>query len=212
MAKPPHERLEWIFWADRDTIILDYCRSPASFIPKAIRSKSATSYTAQDRDINLLITNDHNGLMAGVFIIRVCEWSVNFLSDVLSFRNYNPDVHLEFVEQTAMELILQQERNKKHVAYIPQQWLNNYRADTAENFMNREDTNGMGYWGARRGDFILHFAGSDNKKGDILEYSGVGEEVFDRIQAGNVLRNPLMREHDAPMVPMTGGGQELEQP
>lgn len=109
MAKPPQERLEWIFWADRDMIILDYCRSPASFIPEAIRSNNATSNTAQDRDTNLLITNDHNGLMAGVFIIRVCEWSVNFLSDVISFRDFKPDIHLTFSEQTAMELILQED-------------------------------------------------------------------------------------------------------
>ncbi|KAM3456191.1 hypothetical protein NHJ6243_008276 [Beauveria neobassiana] len=124
--------------------------------------------------------------MAGVFIIRVCEWSVNFLSDVLSFRNYKPDVHLAFSEQTAMELILQQERNKKHVAYIPQQWINNYRVDTAENFMNRQDANGMGYWVARRGDFIVHFAGSGNKKGDILEYSG-------RQQTQLIKSNPILR-------------------
>lgn len=75
------------------------------------------------------------------------------------------------------------------MAYVPQQWINNYKADTAENFVNRQDANDMGYWGARRGDFMVHFAGSGNKIGDILEYSGVGEEVFDRIQGGNVLRN-----------------------
>ncbi|KAF1730604.1 putative alpha-1,2-galactosyltransferase [Beauveria bassiana] len=192
MAKPHQERLEWIFWADRDTVILDYCRSPASFVPEAIRSNNATSNTAQDRDINLLITNDHNGLMAGAFIIRVCEWSVNFLSDVISFRDFKPDVDLAFSEQSAMELILQKDRNKKHVAYVPQQWINNYRGDSAEHFINRQDVKGMSYWGARRGDFMVHFAGSDNKKGDILEYSGVGEKVFDRIQEGNVLRNVSM--------------------
>ncbi|KAM3548697.1 hypothetical protein MY1884_009072 [Beauveria asiatica] len=189
MAKPLQERLEWIFWADRDTVILDYCRSPASFIPEAIRNNNATSSTAQEGDINLLITNDHNGLMAGIFMIRVCEWSVKFLSDVISFRDFKPHVHLAFSEQTAMELILQEDRNKKHVAYVPQHWLNNYRLDTAENFVHRQDANGMAYWGARRGDFMVHFAGSDNKMGDVLEYSGVGEEVFTRIQEGNVLRN-----------------------
>lgn len=190
LVKPPQERLEWIFWADRDTVILDYCRSPASFITEEIRSNNKTTGTTQGPDVNLLITNDHNGLMAGIFIIRVCEWSVKFLSDILAFRTFKPDVGLPFHEQTAMELLLKEEdKYKDNVAYIPQHWINNYRGDTAESFLNRSDASDMAYWMVRRGDFAVHFAGSGDKNGNIMEYAGIGEEVFDAIQGGDILRN-----------------------
>ncbi|QLI70630.1 uncharacterized protein G6M90_00g068290 [Metarhizium brunneum] len=192
LVKSPQERLEWIFWADRDTVILDYCRSPASFIAEEIRSNNETTDTTQGPDINLLITNDHNGLMAGVFIIRVCEWSVKFLSDVLAFRTFRPGVDLPYHEQTAMEILLKEDKYKENVAYIPQHWINNYRGDTAEDFVNRSDASDMAYWVARRGDFALHFAGSGNKSGNIMEYAGVGEEVFDAIHGGSILRNISM--------------------
>lgn len=75
------------------------------------------------------------------------------------------------------------------MVYIPQHWINNYREDTAEDFVNCSDVSDMAYWIARRGDFALHFTGSGNKSGNIVEYAGVGEEVFNAIQGGSILRN-----------------------
>lgn len=193
LAKPPQERLEWIFWADRDTVILDYCRNPASYIPaKSHRSYNAATEPTKEQNLNLLITQDTRGLNAGVFLIRVCDWSVNFLSDVIAFRHFKPDVELPFDEQTAMEQLLQEDRYKDNVAYIPQPWINTYAWDTAEDFMNRKHVEGLDDWAARKGDFLIHFAGNWNKELNLVEYADVGEKMFNIWQTRDILRDVSM--------------------
>ncbi|KAK4981281.1 hypothetical protein LTR66_010120 [Elasticomyces elasticus] len=55
--------------------------------------------------IHLLCSNDLNGINAGVFFLRVHEWSAWFLAAVLSYTHYNPSVVLAYSEQTAMEFL-----------------------------------------------------------------------------------------------------------
>lgn len=55
--------------------------------------------------INLLVTNDHNGLNSGAFFIRVNEWAVRYLIDVLALRSFKPEVTLKYSDQSAMEII-----------------------------------------------------------------------------------------------------------
>ncbi|KHN94098.1 galactosyl transferase GMA12/MNN10 family protein [Metarhizium album ARSEF 1941] len=191
LAKPPQERLEWIFWADRDTVVLDYCRHPTSYIP-AKAHRRGYGQGADERDINLLITQDSRGLNAGVFMIRVAEWSVNFLSDVLAFRHFRPEVELPFAEQTAMERLLQEDPYKRNVVYIPQHWLNSYALDSAADFAGRKDAEGLEDWVARRGDFLIHFAGNDDKKLNIIEYADVGERIFNIWETRDILRDITM--------------------
>ncbi|OAA36466.1 galactosyl transferase GMA12/MNN10 family protein [Metarhizium rileyi] len=167
LTKPPQERLEWIFWADRDTVILDYYPSVASILPESQRSSNRAANQAPSRPIDLLITNDGNGLMAGVFLIR----------------------NSPYPEQTAMEILLKEDRYKDHVVYMPQHWINNYRGETAEMFASRDKVDGLEDWMARRGDFMMHFAASVNKSGEITDYAKVGQELFGRLQRHDVLRN-----------------------
>lgn len=193
LAKPPQQRLEWIFWADRDTIVLDYCRHPASYIPaKLHRSYSPGTEPSKEQNINLLITQDTRGLNAGVFMIRVSEWSVNFLSDVIAFRHFKPDVELPFDEQTAMEQLLLEGRYKNNVVYIPQPWLNTYAWDNAQDFMSRKDVEGLDDWASRRGDFLIHFAGNEDKELNIVEYSLVGDKIFNIWETRDMLRDVSM--------------------
>jgi hypothetical protein len=188
LAKPPKERLEWLLWADRDTVILDYCRSPAFFIPEAHRRHRPPRAGEKDRNINILVTNDPNGLNAGVFIMRVHEWSVNFLSDVIAFRHFRPDVQLPYVEQTAMEILLREGRYKDNAAYIPQEWINPYTMESVDQFFMRQSSDGLADWMARRGDFLLHFAGVKNKSSRIAEFSNAGERLLLPIPL-SILRN-----------------------
>jgi len=53
--------------------------------------------------INLLATNDHNGLNNGAFMIRVCEWGVRYFTDSLALHTYEPEMKLKYSEQSAME-------------------------------------------------------------------------------------------------------------
>jgi hypothetical protein len=52
--------------------------------------------------IHLLVVNDLNWLNAGVFMIRVHEWSMWYLSAVLSYPFFRPEAVLGYGEQTAM--------------------------------------------------------------------------------------------------------------
>lgn len=58
--------------------------------------------------IHLLCSNDLNGVNAGVFFLRVHEWSAWFLAAIMSYTHCNPSVALAYSEQTAMEFLIQQ--------------------------------------------------------------------------------------------------------
>lgn len=56
--------------------------------------------------VNLICTNDHNGLNNGAFMIRVGEWGVRYFVDSLALHTYKPDLELKYSEQSAMETLI----------------------------------------------------------------------------------------------------------
>jgi hypothetical protein len=90
LAKPAAERLEWLFWHDRDTILMNPNVPLEVFLPP-------------NQDVNLVVTNDRHGLNNGVFLVRVNEWAVRLFAAALSLKEYNPDIQLKYSEQSAME-------------------------------------------------------------------------------------------------------------
>jgi mannan polymerase II complex MNN10 subunit len=56
--------------------------------------------------INFIAMHDPNGLNNGIFLLRVSQWAVSLFTAILAYHHYNPDVHLRFSEQSAMELLL----------------------------------------------------------------------------------------------------------
>jgi hypothetical protein len=166
MLKPEHKRLDWIFWVDRDTIILDQCRPISSFLPP--------DKTAEGKDVaiptHMLISNDLNGLNNGIFAMRVSHWSINLLMDILAFRDFNPEVELRFTEQSAMELVLKESKFAPHVQYVPQEWFNAYPAGEAGDYEQRTTEEGLETYHARRGDFLVHFAGRGERKREMEQW------------------------------------------
>ncbi|KAI6784830.1 uncharacterized protein J7T54_007923 [Emericellopsis cladophorae] len=166
MAKPEDERLEWLLWVDRDVVVLDKCRTPAAFLPPsaALASRDDEPKTGTE-GVNMLVTSDWNGLNNGIFLVRVGRWSLDLFSDIIAYRHYNPDIELKFTEQTAMELLLADERYHEAVTWVPQWWFNAYpgpqKPDDTE---NKGDTK---EYHARRGDFLVHFAGVPHR-GDAM--------------------------------------------
>ena len=192
MEKPIEERLGWIFWADGDTVVLDVCRNPLTFLqPPEARDNIGPDGSATDTKIDLLIAKDHNGINAGVFLARVNRWSVDFFSDVLAFRDFRPDVNLPFVEQSAMDNLLQENKYKKKVKYVPQHWFNAYGAKEgiAEEFLNLNDASELPEWAARKGDFLIHFAGCSNKAEEMRGYSKISRELENVWRSGDWLRD-----------------------
>ena len=174
MIKPESKRLEWLVWVDRDTLILDQCRPATSFLrsstsnpPLAKWWRRTSHVRSQDLDksspeINLLETNDTNGLNNGIFLLRVSRWMVSLFTAILAYRRYNPTVKLKFTEQSAMELVLKDDRFKDQVQSVPQQWFNAYSHGGPKEFLERNDTKeeGLEDVHARRGDWMIHFAGN----------------------------------------------------
>ncbi|CAO2656800.1 Nn.00g056030.m01.CDS01 [Neocucurbitaria sp. VM-36] len=209
MLKPAKERLEWIQWADRDTLILDQCRPISSFLPPETSRFSSWWHphhdsSAQlrrhtdapaDTDNNivntthLLVNNDLNGLNNGVFLLRVHPWSIDLFTAILAFRHYKPDIDLPFTEQSAMENVLQSDQFKHQVRFVPQTWFNTYPQGGAEVFAKRENEVGLQEEHVRRGDYLVHFAGHTDRARAIEEWVGVLEGMGDVWEGQRVQRD-----------------------
>jgi hypothetical protein len=87
LSKPASERLDWLFWHDRDTIVMNPHIPLDAFLPPE----------PEFAHINLLVTKDRNGLNNGVFFVRVSEWGL---------KMYMPDLQLKYTEQSGMEEVI----------------------------------------------------------------------------------------------------------
>ncbi|KAK4615931.1 hypothetical protein CLAFUW4_10260 [Fulvia fulva] len=141
LAKPEGERLEWLFWFDADTIILNPYIPIEIFLPKP---------GGEFDDVHLIYSEDWNGLNNGVFPVRVHQWSVQLFSAITSFRHFRPDVQLVMRDQAAMEMLMKEPYFKNNIVQAPQRWFNAYQGEHNET---------LAPFQIRRGDFLVHFAG-----------------------------------------------------
>ena len=141
LSKPESERLEWLFWVDADTIILNPYVPIETFLPPP---------GSEFDDIHLMYTNDWNGLNNGVFPLRVNRWSVELFSAIISYRYYRADAPLVFRDQSAMDALLKEPKFANHIVETPQRWFNAYQGEHNET---------LAPFQIRRGDLLVHFAG-----------------------------------------------------
>ncbi|KAF1842752.1 glycosyltransferase family 34 protein [Cucurbitaria berberidis CBS 394.84] len=182
MLKPEDERLEWVMWIDRDAIVLDSCRPLSAFVPPA---------TKDYETVNLIINNDGLGLNAGVFMFRVNEWSISLFNTILAYRYFRPDEELVLAEQTAMEKIINEEKWKDGVARVPWYWFNAYpdENESVEKYRDGLEPEDLEWFRARKGDFIVHFAGDDGRSGRMPEWLNMLGEVGNVWEKGETKRD-----------------------
>jgi len=116
----------WVMWVDADAVVMNHRVRAESLIP-------------QGHD--LVFASDDNGLVAGIFLIRYCEWSLKFLETVffLGDLNSDPDDFGPKWEQNTIKHILKHFAGfAGHVALLPKRQLNSDLASF------------------QPGDFILH--------------------------------------------------------
>ncbi|GAB0136465.1 hypothetical protein EsDP_00004765 [Epichloe bromicola] len=159
LRKPESQRLQWLFWFDADTIILNYNIALEMFLPP--------DNDEALKDINVLISDDWNGLNNGIFGIRVSRSAAELFAGILAFRDFEPDTQLSFQDQSAMELMLKRRKFVNHVAKVPQRWFNAYESD--------EEKAGSSYFHA--GDFLVHFAGVGNRDAHMDKWADRSEEL-----------------------------------
>jgi mannan polymerase II complex MNN10 subunit len=196
MIKPERERLEWLVWVDRDTLILDQCRPATSFLPSSVSETPLAKWWRRNEhqgtppEVNLLATNDLNGLNNGIFLLRVSQWAVEVFTAILAYRHYNPEVELKFAEQSAMELVLNDDRFKDKVQLVPQHWFNAYSHGGPDDFLRSNDTNAEGLEDAhaRRGDWLIHFAGKPHRDEALNGWADMLEGMDDVWETGRVQR------------------------
>lgn len=124
---------EWFFWTDADSLVMNMAIPLEDLI---------------DEKYNLIIAKDFNGINSGQFLIRNCEWSINFLQNVYA---HTECINHPWWEQQAIILELAQKQDVKDATkIIPQRLMNSYPIEFAEKAMN------INY---QPGDFIIHFAG-----------------------------------------------------
>lgn len=207
MIKPEKERLEWLVWMDRDTLILDQCRPASTFLLSATSSAPLARWWRRDeqpsneqpssqpvvppQEVNLLAANDMNGLNNGIFLLRVSHWAIDVFTAILAYRHYNPTVELKWTEQSAMELVLQDHRFKDKVQLVPQHWFNAYQHGNASEFVSSNGTSPEGWdeLNARRGDWLVHFAGNQHKDEVLNEWADMLDGLGDVWETGRVQRN-----------------------
>lgn len=140
---------QWCRWFDADTIILNDNIPWSIFLPP----------WEYFNDIHFLGNKDWNGFNCGVFIMRINEWSVNFLTQATALPLLRPDVPLGVpipnMEQDAMKWVLDQEGYKEHAIYQPRLWYNA--------FAEGQRLDGEAQMETKAGDMLIHFAGSGHK-------------------------------------------------
>lgn len=132
-------------WFDADTIILNDNIPWSLFLPPR----------EDFNEIHFLGSKDWTSFNCGVFMMRINEWSVNFLTQATALPLLRPDVPLGVpipnMEQDAMIWVLDQEGYKEHAVYQPRQWYNAF----AEGQNKTIETTS--------GDMLIHFPGVAHK-------------------------------------------------
>ncbi|KAG0297243.1 hypothetical protein BGZ98_000658 [Dissophora globulifera] len=137
---------DWIFWIDTDALIVNMDIQLERFI---------------DNRYSLMITKDLHFLNAGVFMLKVNEWSRQYFRAIWDRRDTSmneQDYMIALLEDPAYEV-------ESHVKYLPQCSFNSYWEVKALYEMYRP------------GDFIIHWAGhnfspssfSDWKQGRFIK-------------------------------------------
>ncbi|BDD64102.1 hypothetical protein MAP00_008949 [Monascus purpureus] len=151
LEKPEGQRLEWLFWFDSDTVLMNPNMPLETFLPPSHLS-----------NVHLLLTKDWNGVNNGVFPIRVHPWSVELLSAVLSYPTMNPDVDLFWHEQSAMSNILEESKYfADSVVFCPLRWFNAYMRHPNGEDLNPDSPADLQ---VHPGDLLVHFPGTPRDK------------------------------------------------
>ncbi|KAI2864956.1 CAZyme family GT34 [Aspergillus niger] len=161
LEKPDDERVEWLFWFDGDTVLMNPNMPLEVFLPPP-----------QFPDTHLLIAKDWNGMNNGVFFIRVCQWSAEFLSATLAYPSVHPETGLFWADQSAMDKLNNElEHFTRSIVFTPLRWFNAYMRSPNAIDINPDSP---AHLQVHPGDLLVHFPGTaaeslDTTMGPYLE-------------------------------------------
>ena len=162
LQKPVKERLEWLFWFDGDTLISNPTIPIEMFLPPS----------PEFDHIHFLAGYDHNGLNAGVLLLRVDDYTMHLLAAVLTVESFRPSISLQFSDQSALQHIVESEdilwpstnfTYAQGFAKVPQRWFNAYMGPRAPDGAVRPKKQ-FSENSVKEGDMLIHFAGHGDTK------------------------------------------------
>jgi len=105
---------------------------------------------------NFVGTHDSDGLNGGAFFLRVDDWSVQMLVEVIAPPR-EPSVNIaELKDEKALETVLRGEKFREGVVYQPRTWFNAYQL-SADRFEGK------------RGDLLVHFHDLEGDKWPAMQ-------------------------------------------
>ena len=143
MAKPKEQRSQWLVFFDSDTVLVNSNVQWDVFLPPE----------EDFSDINVVATKDWNGFNAGVFFLRVTEWTLKMLSQVVGYKMLRPEVELgPNVEQACFRHVFTHDGYREPVVYFPPEYFNTFEQS----------------WGAMPpfdpGEILIHMSGMKGDK------------------------------------------------
>ncbi|KAK9370710.1 galactosyl transferase GMA12/MNN10 family-domain-containing protein [Lipomyces kononenkoae] len=160
-----HPDAEWVWWLDTDAIIMTPSIDLAGHVlhPEAMKKqieydtpfklpsgKDSGFRVSRDMDlsqVDIVVSQDHNGVNAGSILFRRSEWSFAFLDMWIDPMYVNSG--FERFEQDALNhIILNHAKIRSRVAVVHQRAINAFSVG--------DDDQKMGWM---TGDLVVHFAG-----------------------------------------------------
>ncbi|CAM0907031.1 unnamed protein product [Alopecurus aequalis] len=168
-------RHHWLFWNDADTLVTN----PDIALERILFS--VIGHTDFDTSPDLILTEDTNGVNAGLFFIRRSKWSERFLDTWWDHTSFVQFGSTRSGDNKALKHIidhLSPEEMQAHVRIAKMQCLfNSYPWMATWKSVHRMIFHPSTTWKGvySDGDFMVHFAGLDDKRGwtsRILEEIG----------------------------------------
>ncbi|XP_072960270.1 uncharacterized alpha-1,2-galactosyltransferase C1289.13c-like [Typha angustifolia] len=155
---------DWVFWNDADTLVTNPDVSLESILFGVI------GHGDFDVSPDLIVTEDFNGVNAGVFFVRRSEWSERFLDTWWNQTSFVQFGSTKSGDNAALKHLLGRlpsEESRAHVGVAPSQclfnsypWLPTWKS--AYRLISSPWTTWKGAYSD--GDFMVHLAGLDDKK------------------------------------------------
>lgn len=157
---PTHD---WVFWNDADTVVTNPDISLEDILGSIIGQE------ASDSSPDLVVTEDVNGINAGVFFVRRSKWSENFLNTWWNQTSFVQFGSTKSGDNDALKFLIrsQPSHDRRHVRISPMQCLfNSYPWHPSWKSVYQLIFSPGAVWRGTysRGDFMVHLAGLDDKK------------------------------------------------
>ncbi|KAJ6013357.1 galactosyl transferase GMA12/MNN10 family protein [Penicillium herquei] len=166
LEKPEAHRLQWLFWFDIDTVIMNLNLPLETFLPPSNLPH-----------VHLLIAQDMNGINNGVFFIRVHQWSFELLNSALAYPRLKPKAEFRFGDQSALSHLLNEvEFFARSTVYCPSRWFNPFKRSANGELPQTEALPARMV--VHPGDLLFHFPGTLVERLDATmePYIAISEE------------------------------------